>query len=82
MNKRKSFFSKWGWIIIWAIASILFALLIHYLFSKEAPTGFFIAKWGAGDILSYISTIALGLLAMWQNQKISDDSDEMQQKLA
>lgn len=36
------------------------------------------AKWGAGDILTYASTVALGLLAVWQNQKFKEESDRNQ----
>lgn len=68
-NRLKKWFKKWKWIVIWAIASVIFAIVIQFLFSNPAPCDFLDAKWEAGDILSYVSTVALGLLAMWQNQK-------------
>lgn len=71
---------KWKWIIIWAIASAIFAIVIQLLFSYPAPCDFFDAKWEAGDILSYVSTVALGLLAMWQNQKMSYDAEKKEKK--
>lgn len=71
---------KWKWIIIWAITSVIFAAVIQYLFSTPAPCDFFDAKWEAGDILSYVSTMALGLLAMWQNQKMAYDAEQKEKQ--
>lgn len=62
LNKNK-------WLIIWALLSVIAALVVHLLFQKPAPNVFLQAKWSPGDILTYFSTISLGLLAMWQNQK-------------
>lgn len=56
----------------------LFAIIVQCLFSKSASSEIFHAKWGAGDILTYASTVALGLLAVWQNQKIKEESDRNQ----
>ena len=39
------------------------------------------AKWGAGDILTYASTVSLGLLALWQNKKINDENEKAQMRL-
>lgn len=58
------------------ILSCLFALIIHILFSITAPCDFLEGEWGAGDILTYVSTIALGILAVWQNQKFKEDADK------
>lgn len=63
------------------ILSILFALIIHVLFSIAAPCDFLVGKWGAGDILTYVSTIALGILALWQNQKFKEENDKTQERL-
>lgn len=68
-------------ILTWAIISVCVALVIHVLFSIVAPVDWLRAKWGAGEILTYISTIALGLLAMWQNQKFKSENDVLQQRL-
>ena len=56
----------------------MFAIIVQCLFSKSASSEIFHAKWGAGDILTYASTVALGLLAVWQNQKIKEESDRNQ----
>ena len=61
------------------ILSSLFAVIIHVLFSIAAPCEFLVGKWGAGDILTYVSTIALGLLAIWQNQRFKEENDKVQE---
>ena len=60
------------------VISSLFALAIHVLYYFPAPFDFFVHKWEAGDILTYVSTIALSLLAVWQNQKFKEESDQTQ----
>lgn len=62
----------------WAIASGVFAVLIHILYAIPAPCDFLENKWGAGDILTYASTVALGLLAVWQNQRFKEEGDKAQ----
>lgn len=57
------------WIWFWAGISVAFMLVIHIAFSFSGPE-WLRAKWGAGDILTYASTVSLGLLALWQNQRI------------
>lgn len=63
------------------VISIIFALLIHILFSISAPLDWLEAKWSAGDILTYVSGISLGLLAMWQNQRFKGENDKSQERL-
>ena len=68
-------------VLLWAIASIVFAVVIHWLFKTPAPKEFFIPKWDAGDILTFVSTVALGLLAVWQNRKFKEENDELQNRM-
>lgn len=68
-------------LLIGIISSILFALIIHCLFSEPAPNEWLVAKWEPGDILTYVSTIALGLLAVWQNKKFKEENDNAQQRM-
>ena len=68
-------------VCIWATASIIAALAIHGLFHLNAPNEWFIAAWSAGDILTYFSTVTLGLLAVWQNGKIQKSNEESQARL-
>lgn len=69
------------WIVIWAIASVVFAFVLHCLFSIGAKEPFWQAKWSAGDILTYTSSVILGLLALWQNQRFKTENDEAQARL-
>lgn len=79
-NELKKWLKRWKWIVIWAMASAIFAIVIQLLFSIHAPCDFLEAKWKAGDILSYVSTVALGLLAVWQNQKMSYDAEKKEKQ--
>ena len=74
-------FVRKHWIGTWVIASILYALAIQILFSFSTENRFIMAHWSAGDILTYASTVSLGLLALWQNKKIQEENDISQKKL-
>lgn len=63
------------------VSSIVFALVVHILFKTPAINEWFIPKWGAGDVLTYSSTVALGLLAVWQNQKFKEANDKAQKEM-
>lgn len=63
------------------MTSGVFAIIIHVLYSIPAPFKFLEHKWEAGDILTYVSTIALGLLALWQNQQIKEANDKAQERM-
>lgn len=68
-------------VFMWGIASVLVGFIIHCLFSKNALNEWFVAKWTAGECLTYISTVALGLLAVWQNKKFKEENDMMQLRM-
>lgn len=68
-------------ICIWAGASIIYTFIIHCLFSIYPTNSWFAAKWSAGEILTYVSTVSLGLLAVWQNQKLQEENDKSQERL-
>ena len=71
----------WKWVLL----SVILALLIHVIFYFAAPVPFLEAKWGAGDLLSYISTIILAWIAYKQNERYKEDSEkfkEAQDKIA
>lgn len=73
---EKLFNRFWKWIL-W---SALFALIIHSVFKRPAPSAFFEGVWGAGDILTYISTIILAWVAYWQNFRFKIESDKYQEQ--
>lgn len=68
-------------ILVWAVASVIYAFIIHVLFSLYPSNDWLIAKWTAGEILTYASTVSLGLLAVWQNRKIQSENDKAQSRL-
>jgi hypothetical protein len=68
-------------ICVWALASIVYAFIIHCLFSYYPDNQWFVAKWTAGEILTYVSTVSLGLLAVWQNQRLQEENDKSQLRL-
>lgn len=68
-------------VYLWSVVSIIFAAIIHILFCIPAPAKWLVAKWGAGDILTYASTVSLGLLAIWQNQKFKEENDISQARI-
>ena len=74
--KFKKYVRRWLWIIVWALFSIFVAFITQVLFSIPAKADIFEAAWSAGDILTYVSTVSLGLLALWQAQKIHYDDKE------
>lgn len=65
----------WKWVLL----SVILALLIHVIFYFAAPVPFLEAKWGAGDLLSYISTIILAWIAYKQNERYKEDSEKFQE---
>lgn len=68
-------------VFMWGIASVLVGFIILCLFSENAMNEWFVAKWTAGECLTYISTVALGLLAVWQNKKFKEENDIMQSRM-
>ena len=75
---------KWAkehMIASWVICSVLFAFIIHVFFSWGARDPWIAAKWTAGELLTYVSTVALGLLAVWQNKRFKEENDVAQQRL-
>ena len=80
-NQIKALFSKENkWIVRWVLLSILFALVIHFLFVPIGPS-WLQARWGAGDILTYVGTVSLSLLAVWQNKRFKEENDKAQERL-
>lgn len=81
MKDKFKKFVRQHWIFIWALLSVVYAVIVQLLFSLKTSNKFFVAHWGAGDILTYASTISLGLLAMWQNKKQQEENDITQERM-
>lgn len=80
-----------NWIFNHKIKTITLTLLlflvpiciVHFLFKWNSNIWWIESEWGAGDIISYIAgfeafigTAFLGFLALWQNQKHKEETDE------
>ena len=69
-----------GFLVLTIIA---IPMIINFLFKLPAPTSFFAAEWGAGEVLSYygslfscISTIIFSGLALWQNHLVQEENNK------
>lgn len=74
---------------VYAIALLLLIIIIgipimiNFLYKQSAPTTFFVTEWEAADALSYygavltfLGTITLSALALWQNHQIKVGNDK------
>lgn len=68
-------------VFLWAVVSVIFAFAIHIAFHINAPVKWLVAKWTPGDILTYVGTVSLGLLAFWQNKRFKEENDASQERL-
>lgn len=80
MKSFQKFFEQ-HLVSIWIIIIILFIFVIHFLFSIEAPYKWLIPNWSAGDILTFIGTVSLGLLAIWQNNNLQKTNEKSQERM-
>lgn len=82
----KCFFKKNKRTILLALGLVALVFFIPFilnvLFKIPAPFEVFVAEWGAadalsyyGEILSFLSTTALSILALWQNKKINEANE-------
>ena len=69
-DKFKKFVGQ-HWNFIWALLSVVYAVIVQLLFSLKTSNKFFVAHWGAGDILTYASSFMVFAL---QCGKISKSS--------
>ena len=68
-KKSAQWFEKY-WLVAFLILSILFLLLVHVLFSIYTTHNWLQAKWTAGELLTYVGTVSLGILSLWQNKQL------------
>lgn len=73
---KKKICKKYGWILIWGLVSIVFAAVLQFLFSLEAPIPFLQAKWSAGDILTYDELI----IYIFQNAHVRNEGGHVVNK--
>ena len=68
-------------IIYIVLAFIIVAAIVQGLFCLQSDHRYFQANWTAGEILTYIGTVFLGIIAIWQNAKYKESNDEAEEKL-
>ncbi len=73
-------------ISILLVAIVAIPIIIHVLFKQSPNQSFWIAEWSAGEFLSYygailsfIGTVALGALALYQNALFKKQNDKVMQ---
>lgn len=73
-------------ILLSALILVGIPLTIHVLFKMTSSASFWAAEWSAGEFLSYygailafIGTVALGALALHQNEVFSKQNDKLMQ---
>lgn len=70
--------NKFIFVLIILILFFVPLVLVHILFKINSNIEWIVAEWSAGDVLAYVAgfeafvgTVALGALALWQNQQIN-----------
>lgn len=82
LKKHKIMVSIVSFVIVLGVP-----LAIHFAFKIDAVNSLFEAEWTAGEllgyygsILSFIGTVVLGALALYQNRLIKDESDKIEKR--
>ena len=70
-------------LILSFIITLLPVLVIHILYKLKVPYKFLVTEWSAGELLqfygsyiSFIGTVLLGALALWQNNRLAKENKE------
>lgn len=67
-------------VILCILVSIGTLFLVHIAYSMQAPFEFLESKWEAGDLISYIGTVALGIVAISQSARNFEFSEKLAEK--
>ena len=67
-------------VILCILVSIGTLFLVHIAYSIQAPFKFLESKWEAGDLISYIGTVALGIVAISQSARDFELSEKLAEK--
>lgn len=70
----KNIFSDWR---CWAGSMLVFLIFTQLIFSIPAPCSWLDAVWEAGDLLTFIGTVFLGAITIWQTQKANITSQQL-----
>ena len=63
----------------WIISCIVFLVVVQILYTIPAPSKWLEARWEAGDLISFVGTIVLGIVAIWQTKEANDMSKRLMQ---
>lgn len=84
-------FMKKHKVCMFILSILVFAvppIIVHFLFKMECRIVWLQSEWSAGDVLAYIAgfetfigTVSLGFLALWQNHQIQEQHIESQEPL-
>lgn len=82
MKKLKKLLSKWWFYLILVIVTLIVPFIINESYKVGAG---YITKWGAADVLSFygsyltfIGTVILGAVAIYQNKKAHQLNEQLQ----
>lgn len=82
MDKWKSLLSKWWFYLLLLIVTLAIPFAINELYKVD---GGYITQWGAADVLSFygsyltfIGTVVLGIVAIYQNKKAHQLNEQLQ----
>jgi len=64
---------------LWICIIIFFLVGVQILFSIPAPCKWLEAVWDAGDFISFVGTISLGIVAVYQTRKANEISSRLLQ---
>lgn len=70
----KNIFSDWR---CWAVCMLVFLIFTQLVFAVPAPCSWLEAVWEAGDLLTFIGTVFLGAITIWQTQKANITSQQL-----
>ena len=75
MGKNK--FNKVKYTFICVLISIFILIFVHIIYSIPSPCEFLVSKWNAGDLISYIGTMFLGIIAIVQTLSANNLSKKL-----
>ena len=70
---KEKWWQKW-WI--WFLFTMLFLVLVQFLFQIHPKWKWLEAVWEPGDLLAFIGTVVLGYIAVYQTKKANDMTEQ------
>jgi hypothetical protein len=57
-------------VLAWIISVVVFLVVIQIAFNIPAPNKWLEAVWSPGDLITFVGTVVLGFVAIWENQEL------------